>query len=194
MRYKKTPQSERRTYKVFDGQGKMVAELKPDENGVTADMIKKLHVVDDHEVYVNCKELRLPPYLEECYREWRQRYISQYIQEHGSHPKTDEITTAHRQLVYLDEIRELPESNVAVQLALSHYYDDEPSDPVLLLRELVAQMPQRWQEVYRLAMLMEYSNVETAEILGVTEARIRALKKKITERIRCDENLKKYFP
>jgi hypothetical protein len=134
MRYKKTPQIERRTYKVLDEQGQMIAELKPDENGVTADMIKKLHAVDDHEVYVNCKELRLPPYLEECYREWRQRYISQYIQEHGSHPKTDEIPTAHRQIVYLDEIRDLPESNAAVQLALSHYYDDEPSDPVLLLR------------------------------------------------------------
>ena len=65
MRYRKTPQNERKTYKIFNEQGKLIAELNPDENGVTADIIKKLHALDDHEVYVNCKELHIQKYLME---------------------------------------------------------------------------------------------------------------------------------
>lgn len=143
MRYRKTPQNERKTYKIFNEQGKLIAELNPDENGVTADIIKKLHALDDHEVYVNCKELRI------------QKYLMEY------------------EIIQPD--------------------NEKPGEAVLLLRELITQFPKRWQEVYKLSMRMEYSNVKTAELLGITEARVRALKKKIAEKIRSDEEIKKFF-
>lgn len=189
MRYRKTPKKARKTYKLFNEEGKLIAELKPNENGVTADMIQKLHRIDDNEVYVNCKELRQPSYLDKSYAEWKKQYILHYIQEYKTEPKVDEIPSGHRQFVYLDDTK----NNISIQLELSCSFNNEPSEPVQLLRELIAQMPQRWQEVYRLSMLMEYTNVETAKMLGVTESRIRAVKKKIIDRIRCDENLKKYF-
>ena len=143
MRYRKTPQNERKTYKIFNEQGKLIAELNPDENGVTADIIKKLHALDDHEVYVNCKELHI------------QKYLMEY------------------EIIQPD--------------------NEKPGEAVLLLRELVTQFPKRWQEVYKLSMRMEYSNIKTAQLLGITEARVRALKKKIAEKIRSDEEIKKFF-
>ena len=143
MRYRKTPQNERKTYKIFNEQGKLIAELNPDENGVTADIIKKLHALDDHEVYVNCKELRI------------QKYLMEY------------------------------------EISQPDY--EEPGEAVMLLRELITQFPKRWQEVYKLSMRMEYSNVKTAQLLGITEARVRALKKIIAEKIRSDEEIKKFF-
>ena len=60
MKTKKTPQAKRGTYKLFDDNGIFVMEYKPGKDGVTEVDILNLHKMDDHEVYVNAKENRLP--------------------------------------------------------------------------------------------------------------------------------------
>lgn len=60
MKYKKTPQSKRGTYKLYDENGNLVTEYKPGENGVTEVDILNLHRLDDHEVYINSKDSNSP--------------------------------------------------------------------------------------------------------------------------------------
>ena len=51
----------------------------------------------------------------------------------------------------------------------------------------------KWQKVYQLAMLDGFTNVETAKLLNISEGRVRALRRKIEEKIRSDEILKNFF-
>ena len=67
MKIRKTRQDNRETYRYEvcreDGKGgytREVVELKPGEDGVTEAWIKTLHSLDDHEVYMNCKNSRPP--------------------------------------------------------------------------------------------------------------------------------------
>ena len=62
MRVKKTRQSDRGVYRypvqVEDGRGGYRTAynvIKPGEDGITEVMIKSLHAMDDHEVYLNVK-------------------------------------------------------------------------------------------------------------------------------------------
>ena len=62
MKIRKTRQDKRETYRFEfytenenGGCAKECIELRPGENGVNEYWIKTLHSMDDHEVYLNCK-------------------------------------------------------------------------------------------------------------------------------------------
>lgn len=95
MRFKKTPQSKRGTYKLYDENGNLVTEYKPGENGVTEVDILNLHRLDDHEVYINSKELKLPEWYQPIYDQWRDNYIANFIEKYGREPFADEIPGRH---------------------------------------------------------------------------------------------------
>lgn len=50
MKYRKTPQTLRGTYKLYDDDGNFITEYKPGKDGVTEVDIHNLHRIDDHEV------------------------------------------------------------------------------------------------------------------------------------------------
>ena len=78
MRYKKTPQDKRGTYILFDDNGKFVTEYKPGEDGITEVDILNLHRIDDHEVYINSKENKLPEWYQPIYDEWKVKFIADF--------------------------------------------------------------------------------------------------------------------
>ena len=79
MRVKKTKQSDRGVYRypvqVEDGRGGYRTAynvIKPGEDGITEVMIKSLHAMDDHEVYLNVKNGHPPMTAEQkvAKKEW----------------------------------------------------------------------------------------------------------------------------
>ena len=102
MKTKKTPQAKRGTYKLFDDNGIFVMEYKPGKDGVTEVDILNLHKMDDHEVYVNAKENRLPEWYQPVYEEWKAKFIADFRERYGREPFADEIPGRHRILESLD--------------------------------------------------------------------------------------------
>ena len=102
MKIKKTPQAKRGTYKLFDDSDRFVTEYKPGENGVTEVDILNLHKLDDHEVYLNAKENRLPEWYQPIFDKWKAEFITDFREKHGREPFADEVPGRHRVLESLD--------------------------------------------------------------------------------------------
>ncbi len=197
MKIKKTPQSKRGTYKLFDDDGKFVTEYKPGENGITEVDVLNLHKIDDHEVYINSKENRLPEWYQPFYDEWRTKFIADFREQHGREPFEDEIPGRHRVLESLDgqadsEGDDLGD-NCHLEEELAVYDEEDVPDTIDRLREIVTAMPEQWQKVYRLVLMEGLSKAEAGRIIGISDVRVGQLVKKINAAITGDEVLKKFF-
>ena len=90
MKIRKTRSDERTMY-VYRFADETKVELKPGKDGITEVDIKKLHALDDSEVYYNNKNLR-PERTKEEKAEidaWKQEFISDFIKSHGYEPNED---------------------------------------------------------------------------------------------------------
>lgn len=197
MKTKKTPQSKRGTYKLFDDDGKFVTEYKPGKNGVTEVDVLNLHKIDDHEVYINAKENRLPEWYQPVYDEWRAKFIADFREQHGREPFADEIPGRHRVLESLDgqtdsEGDDLGDSS-RLEEELAVYGEEDVPDTIDRLREIVAAMPEQWQKVYRLVLMDGLSKAEAGRVIGISDVRVGQLVRKINAAIAEDEVLKKFF-
>ncbi len=103
MRLIKTKQTERTTYTYTftdtDEKGKQFIRrqtLRPGEDGVTEMDIKMLHSMDDHEVYINIKNLR-PEMTDKEKAEqtaWIEWFKSDFLIKYGYEPTKDDIKAA----------------------------------------------------------------------------------------------------
>lgn len=177
MRYRKTPSNERCTYILRDEYGRAIVEIKPGDYGVTAHDIKNYHTVDDHEEYVNCKEIRFTPFEKEQYL----HNLETFIEQNNREPDEDELPS-YRHFISIEDNEDL---------CCEVIYDETPT--IIRLHEIIEEMPLRWQQVYKLALLDGYTNTETARMLSISETRVRTLRKKIIEKIQNDQFLKKFF-
>lgn len=90
MKIRKTRSDERTMY-VYRFADETKVELKPGKDGITEVDIKKLHALDDSEVYYNNKNLR-PERTKEEKAEidaWKQEFISGFKKSHGYEPNED---------------------------------------------------------------------------------------------------------
>lgn len=90
MKIRKTRLDERTTY-VYRFADETKVELKPGKDGITEVDIKKLHALDDSEVYYNNKNLRLERTKEEKaeIESWKQEFISDFKKSNGYEPNED---------------------------------------------------------------------------------------------------------
>ncbi len=197
MKYKKTPQSQRGTYKLFDDNGNFVIEYKPEEHGIRDVDILALHKMDDHEVYINAKENKLPEWYQPIYDKWKEQFIADFKEKYGREPFSDEIPGRHRVLESLDGQTD-PDgddigdsSRLEEQLSVSD--EEEVPDTIIRLRELVAAMPEQWQKVYRLVFMEGLSKVKAGKEIGISDVRVGQLVKKINAAIAEDEVLKNLY-
>lgn len=197
MKIKKTPQAKRETYKLFDDSGRFVTEYKPGENGVTEVDILNLHKLDDHEVYLNAKENRLPEWYQPIFDKWKAEFITDFREKHGRGPFADEVPGRHRVLESLDGQTD-PDgddigdsSRLEEQLSVSD--EEEVPDTIIRLRELVAAMPEQWQKVYRLVFMEGLSKVKAGKEIGISDVRVGQLVKKINATLAGDEILKNLY-
>lgn len=197
MKTKKTPQSKRGTYKLFDDDGKFVTEYKPGENGITEVDVLNLHKIDDHEVYINSKENRLPEWYQPFYDEWRTKFIADFRKQHGREPFADEIPGRHRVLESLDGQTDSDGDDLGdsshLEEELAVYDDEDVPDTIDRLRAIVAAMPEQWRKVYQLVLMDGRSKAEAGRIIGISDVRVGQLVKKINAAIAGDEVLKKFF-
>lgn len=196
MRYKKTPVNQRTTYKLFDENGEFITEYRAGENGVTIIDIQNLHKIDDHEVYVNCKERKLPEWYKPVFEKWKEEFIKRFEEEYGRKPYPDEIPYSHRLNESLedsaDEFGEYSDKSY-LQAAIAVTDEDDTPDSIFRLRELVAEMPEQWQKVYELHFIENLSKAEVGRKLGISDVRVGQLVNKIKRRIAEDKILKNFF-
>lgn len=196
MRYRKTPQAMRGTYKLYDDNGNFVTEFKPGEEGVTEVDIHNLHSIDDHEVYINNKERRLFPWEQESYDRWKETFIADFERRYGRKPEPWEIPGGHRVEVSLEASLDEDEDSAdksQLEEAIAVTDGDEESDPVSRMREIMAAQPMTWLMVYRLVLIDGCTNVSAAQQIGISESRVRQIKTQILNKIHNDEILKNFF-
>ena len=193
MRYKKTPQDKRSTYKLFDDNGKFVTEYKPGEDGITEVDILNLHRMDDHEVYINSKENKLPEWYQPIYDEWKVKYIADFKDKYGREPFSDEIPATHRMYESIDADGDDLGDSSHLEEKLAVTDEEEVPDTIIRLREIITAMPIQWQRVYQLVFIDGFSKAKTGRIIGISDVRVGQLVRKINARIADDEILKNLY-
>ena len=90
MKIRKTRSDERTMY-VYRFADETKVELEPGKDGITEVDIKKLHALDDSEVYYNNKNLRPERTKEEKaeIESWKQEFISDFKKSNGYEPNED---------------------------------------------------------------------------------------------------------
>lgn len=201
MKFKKTHKNDRQTYKYMftrlNEEGEYVpevVELKPGVDGVTEMDIKRLHQRDDLDLYYFYKASRPERSPEEKAKieNWKEAYAAEFMDEHGYEPDPD----------YADWLasQEFPR-NYNVSLNQFDDYCDEGKNPLMTainkasmneepedarlarLREVVKMLTPYQQSIYRMMIHEQKSQVEIAEVLGVSKQAINKtwinIKKKI---------------
>lgn len=196
MRYRKTPTNQRTTYRHIDETGRVIAEYKPGVDGVTAVDIKNMHRLDDHEVYENVKQIKHPEWYEPIYESWKNSFIKHFEEQNGRKPHPTEIPGKYTVFVSLeaaaDEFGEYTDK-CRLQAAIAVCDKDDETDGILRLRELVSEMPERWQIIYHLAMIEKIPKVRVGKILDISDVRVGQIVKKIENKIRNDCVLKSIY-
>ena len=197
MKYKKTPYSKRSTHRHYDDDGNLVAEYKVDEEGITEEVIQFMHSLDDHEVYVNCKEMKQPEWYRPIYEKWKSDYIARFTEKYGYAPEVRDIPGGHRQYESIEAQgidcgEDLGDSSkLAKELSCGLY--DESETAVDRARELVKDMPEKWQQVYQMVFVEGMSKTQTGRKMGISDVRVGQIVKKITAVLTADKRLKNFF-
>ena len=177
MRNHKTPQKDRGIYTYHFDDGKKVT-IKPGEEGVTEEFIKKLHSLDDSEVYYNHKNWHRPISEKEKQdiKEWEDKHPGEKYQEIWN--------------ISIDSIfDEEGNQDKCIYLADNTTIEEEISEKVDRLREVVSMMTEKQQRVYELHFIEGYSLSEIAAIMGTSVPSVHKHKEKILKFIK--ENFKR---
>lgn len=166
MKIRKTRQDRRETYRyeayLKNDNGeytKECIELKPGTDGVTEAWIKTLHSLDDHEVYLNCKNGH-PPLTEAekaAKRQWEQEHEGETYGV-GWNLSLDHMVT--------DDDGDTGKSSVLKSAC--YMMDEEVPADVQHLRDIVDTMTEKQQLVYKLHVLEGYSFTEIAKLMGTS--------------------------
>lgn len=177
MKSHKTKLENRGTYTYIFDDGRKVT-IKPGEEGVTEKFIKKLHSLDDSEVYYNNKNWHRPISEKEKQdiKEWEERHPGKKYQEVWN--------------LFIDSIFEEDGSqDKSILLADTTSVDEGVSDEVEELRAVVSKMTERQKQVYELHFIEWYSLTEVAAIMGISVVSVHKHKEKILKFIK--ENFKR---
>ena len=186
MRVKKTRQSDRGVYRypvqVEDGRGGYKTAynvIKPGEDGVTEVMIKSLHAMDDHEVYLNVKNGHPHMTAEQkaTKKEWEK-----------AHPGEKYTMNWNLSLDYIaseEDDDEVDKSRVLVGASYDPFDDEEVSPEVQRLRGVVAAMTERQKQVYQLVLLEERGYTEAAKIMDCSPANVKQICNKVIALIKA---------
>ena len=177
MRNHKTPLKNRGIYTYHFDNGTKIT-IKPGEDGVTEEFIKKLHSLDDSEVYYNHKNWHRPISEKEKQdiKEWEE-----------SHPgeKYQEVWNLSIDSVFDEDGNQ----DKCIYIADNTTIEEETSDEVDRLREVVSRMTEKQRRVYELHFLENYSLTDIAAIMGTSVASVHKHKEKILKFIK--ENFKR---
>ena len=187
MRYHKTPKTRRTTYRYEFADG-TVAEIRPGEDGVTAEFIKMLHNFDDAEVRNNNKHARPTPTEEEKAerRKWEEEHPGEKADKNYN-VSIDRFTSSDNGASTADHHEELVDPRARMP-----YDEDEPAD-IERLHAIVAHFPRKLKDTYDEVYRKNRNNVQAGKNLGISEGAVRLRVAKINEAIAADETLRKIY-
>ena len=186
LNYRKTPRGQRGTYTYEFADGEKITVI-PGAEGCTEIDIRRLHSIDDHEVYVNIKVSRPPV------EEWEKRIREQWQREHPEEAM-DKNWNLSMDIMTEDDGEEKETGSVFLKDALYQKSMEAATEsPVERMTEVVNSLKPRLQAVYQLAMLDGIPNSRVAAMLGVSEGLIRKDIKTITRKLLEDTILKSFF-
>lgn len=199
MRIHKACQSARGVYKYTVAKrtehGKYVEKtviIKPDQDGVTDLDIKRLHSMDDSEVYYNLKNAR-PERTEEeklAIKEWTQKFISIFTKRHGYEPNKFIIEDAIREtfprnynlsLDFDDSVIDVDKRRGVSIFDKELDKKDEWSDR---MKEVFCLLTDRQRLVIDLMYVEGYKQSEIAELLKISSAAVKKHLDKAKETIK----------
>lgn len=181
MKTRKTRSDQRNTYtyEFSSNVGNQSCRIIPDFGEVTDMHVKKLHALDDSEVYYNNKQLQKRTKeetaewedynkLHHCAQSSRAPFSLDYGYEDGIHQE------------YLD---------VVAQTAC---YNPYQTDREYRVHELINDLPQRQREILMLCHFEGYNQTEISRQLGLSKSTVNEHLRKAEKYIR--ENFYKNFP
>ena len=124
--------------------------------------------------------------MQETVDKWRQGQQEKFQSEFGRMPERGEIPRFNP-LVSLEQLQEKGAGY------FRQGWDEEVPPDVERLQEIVASLPENWQEIYKRVLIEGFPMAEVARQRGVTEGAVRKVVNKIRSRIAEDEVLKNYF-
>mgnify|MGYP002710627900 FL=1 len=182
MKIRKTRQELRETYRyevyteIEEGVYRTeFLELKPGENGVTEAWIKTLHSLDDHEVYMNCKNSK-PPMTDDQKaekREWEE-----------AHPGQKYMKNWNLSLDYISTDDEGETDKSKVLKSASYLMEEEVPADVQRLRDVVETMTDKQKQVYQYHVLEGLSFTEIAKLMGTSVPNVTKHFEKAKDHIR----------
>lgn len=209
--FQKTNRKDRSTYKIRyfceETNREQIYVLRPGENGVTELDIRLLHQMDDNEVDNNIKNHRPNVKAEQKAQiaAWCEEYIAKFAAQYGYEPHPTDVKAAAAErfprnwcysidaLMDGDGEDDGPgdASSILASVAFNPY-EDEPKH-ISRLHDIVAEMPEAWQDIYAQVIVGGMTNTAYARLHGKTEGAVRKTVSKIQKRIAEDELLKKLF-
>lgn len=182
MKIRKTRQELRETYRyevyteIEEGVYRTeFLKLKPGENGVTEAWIKTLHSLDDHEVYMNCKNSK-PPMTDDQKaekREWEE-----------AHPGQKYMKNWNLSLDYISTDDEGETDKSKVLKSASYLMEEEVPADVQRLRDVVETMTDKQKQVYQYHVLEGLSFTEIAKLMGTSVPNVTKHFEKAKDHIR----------
>lgn len=200
MRIRKTKQAERGVYKysyqVREENGEYVTEtvvLRPGENGITEMDIKRLHALDDSEVYYNLKNVR-PERTKEEKAEidvWKKEFTSNFKKNYGYEPNEDLLK---------GEVDERFPRNYNLSLDFDNDGDIDPDKRIIAtikskdmneefewsehMEDILSLLTDKQRLVIKLMFVDGYKQSEIADLMNISSAAVKKHLDKAKETIK----------
>lgn len=214
MRFRKTPQARRTTYREYDEEGNVIFEMRPDYGGGDTDItireenrrtIKALHAIDDSEVYYNVKGWKLPPEELEKIRAAREKARQAFHERYGYDPDPEYLDERAGKLgMTFEPVDDTPgdsgeadyhdKSSRQRSLSIDPFADED--SPASVAAELIAsgsEFSDRERQLYDLLFLQEMSKQDAAAALGISGARVSQILKEMYRKLMEHAEYANYF-
>ncbi len=205
MRYHRTPEDKRTTYRQYDEDGRIIAEFNPEKDttmDVTIDVkrriTKLMHYVDDAEVKQNNKERRLDPETKKRYEEDKELFIKKFREEHGRDPQKEELPEGgHRSFVYLDAPVDAAGGATLGDITPDEtitFYKEEQT-PASYMDDLIQTdlFTDRERTVYDCKIRKKMTDEQTGKEIGRTKQLVGMIWKGMKEKILNDPGMRNFY-
>lgn len=204
MKLKKTPKNQRNSYAYyFDNgdaiileRGKQIINYKSGERNViidpliTSKVIQNLHKEDDLEVRANLKYINIETNKQRKLRiankkEWKKNNREDAVKNPYNHPERiiSLDSGLNDKTFFEDKRKTLYEASLTKELLEDQYLLEKK-----LMRDYIATLPNKMQELYNLIYIQGLSQIEVSKLLKLSKStiseRLKNLNKKIKEKFK----------
>lgn len=176
MKFRKTKASKRGTYCYVFGERSI--ELVPGKDGVTEEMVRMLHLEDDREVRNNNKHSKVP------YEKWEKKIVDEWQEKH---PDEEVPKKYHLSLEFYSNGEDDSNDKNSTEYEIFCSKEDIEAMPVSNLQDLIAELDERKQIIYKRVLVDEEKGKDVAADLHITTARLSQIVKSIETYIRKNE-------